>query len=68
MKMLKKGNKPIFNEGDRIKIHFNESGFDNFIDGDIRFWTSNGIAISAERGIFYIPFGRILYVEKEAMK
>ena len=68
MKLLKRTDKPIFHEGDRIKIHFNESGFDNFIEGNIQFWTSNGIAISAERGIFYIPLGHILYVEKEALK
>jgi hypothetical protein len=68
MKLLKRTDKPIFHEGDRIKIHFNESGFDNFIEGNIRFWISNGIAISTERSIFYIPFGRILYVEKEALK
>jgi len=68
MKILKRTDKAIFNEGDRIKIHFNESGFDNFIEGNIQVWTSNGIAISAERGIFYIPLGHILYVEKEALK
>ena len=68
MKILKRTDKAIFNEGDRIKIHFNESGFDNFIDGNMQVWTSNGIAISTERSIFYIPFGRILYVEKEALK
>lgn len=68
MNMLKRADKSIFKDGDQIRIHFNVSGFDNFITGSIVHWASDGIAVSAEGSILYAPFGHILYVEKEMRK
>jgi len=56
--------KYLYQNGDTIKVHFNNFDTDFYLEGQLVAWTTHDLSISGKNKIYTIPQNNILYVEK----
>lgn len=59
-----KQKKYLFEIGDEVEVHFNESGFDIFLKGKVKSF-EDGVTLQYNDSLYFTPSSRILYFSKK---